>query len=297
MLGISYWIFPLFAGLTWFGTLLAMMLVWVTEGEKHLRGESANEHIPYISDIGASGVKPLFIAGSTVTVVVFDVVFIAERWLRHRGRLAHNTSRVQKGLSICATFFALLGALGLILLTIFDTVHHHHAHDALTVVFIAGYIISAIFVCAEYQRLGIHYRQHRILRISFWIKLFFIIVEIALAIAFGVCGDKSSYNAAAVLEWTIALFFILYVLSYVIDFLPAVHSKHNLFPAIEAEMGEGDVNGPSNSGGPVYAETYSNTSYGSNEPMQQITGGRHYPPYNTQAPLTVETNVPASRNF
>lgn len=45
-----------------------------------------------------------------------------------------------------------------------------------------GYIISAIFICAEYQRLGIHYREHRILRISFWIKLAFIIVEIALAI-------------------------------------------------------------------------------------------------------------------
>jgi hypothetical protein len=46
-----------------------------------------------------------------------------------------------------------------------------------------GYIISAIFICWEYQRLGIHYRQHRILRISFWIKLFFILFEVALAIS------------------------------------------------------------------------------------------------------------------
>lgn len=49
-------------------------------------------------------------------------------------------------------------------------------------IFSVGYIISAIFACAEYQRLGIHFRQYRILRASFWIKLFFILTEIALAI-------------------------------------------------------------------------------------------------------------------
>lgn len=159
-----------------------MLIVWLAEGRPHLQGEAANQTIPYISDIGASGVKPLFIAGSCVTVVVFDVVFIAERWLRHKGRLAHNTSWWQKGCSIGATFFAVAGACGLIFLTIFDTVHHHRAHDVLTFIFIAGYIISAVFVCAEYQRLGIHYRQHKILRYSFWMKLGFIIVELALAI-------------------------------------------------------------------------------------------------------------------
>lgn len=33
----------------------------------------------------------MFIAMSTVTVVVFDISFIAERYLRHSGRLAPNT--------------------------------------------------------------------------------------------------------------------------------------------------------------------------------------------------------------
>lgn len=42
--------------------------------------------------------------------------------------------------------------------------------------------MSAIFICAEYQRLGIHYRQYRILRASFWVKLTFIFLELALCI-------------------------------------------------------------------------------------------------------------------
>lgn len=140
------------------------------------------QHIAYISDVGAQGLKPLFIAGSAVTVVVFDITFISERWLRHKGRLAHNTSRTQKAFSICSVIAAIVGAAGLILLSIFDTLRYPNVHDAMLGVFIGGYVVSAIFICAEYQRLGIHFRQYRILRISFWVKLAFIIVEVALAI-------------------------------------------------------------------------------------------------------------------
>lgn len=74
-----------------------------------------------------------------------------------------------------------------------------------------GYIVSAIFICAEYQRLGIHFRDQRILRASFWIKLVFIIVELGLAIGFGVTEYYSEWNVSAVLEWTIALIYIFYV--------------------------------------------------------------------------------------
>lgn len=52
----------------------------------------------------------------------------------------------------------------LILLSIFDTVSHPELHDGFLLLFVAGYVISVIFICAEYQRLGIHFRQHRVLR-------------------------------------------------------------------------------------------------------------------------------------
>ena len=71
----------------------------------------------------------------TVTVVSFDIVFIAERWLRHRGTLATNTSGFQKILSICATIAALVGAIGLICLTCLNDWHHHKAHDACLAIF------------------------------------------------------------------------------------------------------------------------------------------------------------------
>ncbi|OJD24800.1 hypothetical protein ACJ73_03835 [Blastomyces percursus] len=91
-----------------------------------------------------------------------------------------------------------------------------------------GYILSAIFVCAEYQRLGIHYREHTILAASFWIKLVFILVEIALAIAFGVTSRQGLKNQAAVVEWIIAYIFTFYVLSFVVDLLPAVRTRSHI---------------------------------------------------------------------
>jgi hypothetical protein len=204
--------------------------------------------IAYISDVGAQSLKPLFIAGSCVTTVFLDLSFLSERWLRHRGRLAANLTVTEQVLSRLSLAFAILGTAGLILLSIFDTLHHPTLHDVFLLLFIVGYVVSAIFICWEYQRLGIRtfpyplpsqsqlqsklivrkdFRQHMILRASFWIKLSFILIEIALAIAFAICNFRNADNAAAVLEWAIAFIFTLYVFSFFIDLLPAVHTKHS----------------------------------------------------------------------
>jgi hypothetical protein len=56
-------------------------------------------------------------------------------------------------------------------------------------------------------------------------KLFFIIVEVALAIAFGVLNRTKMWNAAACVEWAIAFVYTFWVLSFVVDFLPLVDEK------------------------------------------------------------------------
>jgi len=205
---------------------------------------SEGQRIPYISDIGADVLKPMFIALSAVSVVTFDLAFIFERWLRHAGRLTPNTSVWQKVYSACATFAAIVGAAGLILLTIFDCKNHNKLHNIFLAVFIIGFIVSAIFICWEYQRLGIHYRQHSVLRISFWVKLAFIFLEISLCIAFGVCSKMHIWDTAAILEWTISFLYCLYVLSFFIDFLPALRTKSFQSQETELQMAEeGDRRG------------------------------------------------------
>ncbi|KFY56159.1 hypothetical protein V496_06768 [Pseudogymnoascus sp. VKM F-4515 (FW-2607)] len=225
MWGFSYWVFPVVSGLTWLGMLIAMLAVWATSGRPHYPSMDPHQEIAYISDVGAQGLKPLFIAGSVVMTVFLDLSLVAERWLRHRGRLARNLTMLEKVFMFLSMLGALVGTVGLICLSILDTLRHPHMHSRFLVVFLVGYLVSAIFICAEYQRLGIQFREHRVLRVSFWLKLFFILVEVALAIAFGVEGKKDNFDTAAILEWTIAFIFTFYILSFFIDLIPAVRTK------------------------------------------------------------------------
>jgi len=232
MWGVSYWIFPVISALCWLGMLLGMLIHWIVKkpngmgAHYHYPSEAANQHIAYISDVGAFELQPLFIAGSCVTTVFLDLAFLSERWLRHRGRLARNTSTLEKVLSALSIVFAIAGTVGLILLSIFNDYKHDRIHDGCLLLFIAGYVISAIFVCAEYQRLGVKYREHRVLRASFWIKLAFILVELCLAIAFAATFASSNHrDVAAILEWTIAFIFTGYILSFLVDLAPAVGTK------------------------------------------------------------------------
>ncbi|KAF2749941.1 hypothetical protein M011DRAFT_517798 [Sporormia fimetaria CBS 119925] len=234
---ISYWFWPVFASIVWLAMLITMMVHWALNGYTYWPDSmQPNQTIAYISDVGAHELKPLFIAMSAVTVVAFDIAFVLERWLRHTGRLAPNTSVWQKIWSSASSIAAIVGGAGLILLAVFDTARHSRLHRIFLAVFIGGYIVSAIFICWEYQRLGVHYKHTSVLRYSFWIKLAFIVIELALAITFGILGNQDKYNEAAVVEWTIAFIYFFYVLSFFIDFMPAVRTKNHQSRATEMDV-------------------------------------------------------------
>lgn len=135
--------------------ILGLLIHWNVTGKPHYASMSSNQSIAYISDVGAQSLKPLFIAGSCVTTVFLDLAFLSERWLRHRGRLARNETQTERWLAGLSIIAAIVGTVGLILLSIFDTLRHNKLHNIFLVVFIAGYVVSAIFICWEYQRLGI----------------------------------------------------------------------------------------------------------------------------------------------
>ena len=147
---------PVFSSLVWLGMLLVLLLHWIVGTHRRVY-PSMNEgqKIAYISDVGAQELKPLFIAGSAVVTVTLDLAFVAERWLRHRGRLVRNSSIGERTLVALTIVFAIIGTCGLILLSIFDTWRHPRLHDIFLLLFIAGYLLSAVFICWEYQRLGI----------------------------------------------------------------------------------------------------------------------------------------------
>ncbi|KAI1462178.1 Frag1/DRAM/Sfk1 family-domain-containing protein [Annulohypoxylon moriforme] len=236
---LSYWAFPIISGLMWLATLLGLLLHWIVDTHREIYASMGDgQTIAYISDVGASNLKPLFIVGCIITTIFLDLSFGADRWLRHRGRLVPNTSTGEKVLSGLTIFFALIGTIGLTFLSGFDTLRYPRLHDIFLLLFIAGYLLSAIFICWEYQRLGKKNRQHRVLRISFWVKLTFVVVELILAIGFIATNFKGLYDSAAILEWVIAFVFSFYVFSFCIDLWPAVATRNNRFSTNSARQME-----------------------------------------------------------
>jgi len=204
-----------------------MLVTWLVEHSPHYVSMSSDQKIAYISDVGADILKPLFIVGSCVTAVTFLLTLTAERWLRYSGRIVPNETWHQVLLSAIALLGAIAGSAGLILLSIFDTKRHPTLHDKFLALFAAGILVSAIGTVLEFWRLGMHNRGTRALRISFWMKLAFFVVELGLAIAFGVTMQSSQgklQNVAAILEWVLAIMFTPYLISFVFDLLPATRT-------------------------------------------------------------------------
>ncbi|EWY79952.1 hypothetical protein FOYG_16894 [Fusarium oxysporum NRRL 32931] len=153
---ISYWWLPILSGLVWLSMLLGLLLSWIiNEHARRLPTMASTANIAYISNIGATHLQPLFIIGCVLTAVPLLMSFLAERWLRHCGRLLPNTTLAERILSVLSIFCAIVGSIGLICLSIFKTGTYTKLHNIFLCLFIGGYLFSAIFICDEYRRLGI----------------------------------------------------------------------------------------------------------------------------------------------
>lgn len=91
------------------------------------------ENLSVISDIAADILKPLFITVCSITAISFVLSLVLERWLRHVGRLPRNMRRREEVFSWLAICGAILGGIGLIMLSILDTKRHRDAHRAFLV--------------------------------------------------------------------------------------------------------------------------------------------------------------------
>jgi hypothetical protein len=90
-----------------------MIITWAATGTPHYASMDGN--IPYISDVGASYLKPLFITGASITAVGFVASLFVERILRSHGRLIENFRKRERVFSWLAILGSIIGGAGLIL--------------------------------------------------------------------------------------------------------------------------------------------------------------------------------------
>ncbi|KAI0749424.1 Frag1/DRAM/Sfk1 family-domain-containing protein [Daedaleopsis nitida] len=207
------WI-PLVGSFVWFGTLWALLITWLASGRPKYVSQEGK--IAYISDVGASFLKPLFIVGCVVTGVSFFLSLVVERWLRHDGRLVANMRRRERVLSSLAILGSFIGGCGLILLSIFDTKNYTNLHRLFLLIFIVGVGLSAIFTVLEFRWISKDFIEVRKLKAAYIAKGIIACILILLAIAFAVLLFEVP-DAGAVLEWTIAFGFTFYLLTFFWD--------------------------------------------------------------------------------
>ncbi|OAX32939.1 hypothetical protein K503DRAFT_566667 [Rhizopogon vinicolor AM-OR11-026] len=205
---------PLFTAFIWFATLLAMFLTWLISGRPKYVSQQGK--VAYISDVGASFLKPLFAVGCCITGVGFFLSLVLERLLRHRGRLVPSMRRRERVLEVLAIIGAFIGMWGLILLSGFDTKHHTTLHRLFLLMFATGVILSVIFTVLEYYWLAQDYTDIYRLRRAYLAKAIIGGILIVLAIAFGITLYYAS-NVGGVIEWIIGFGYTFYLLTFAYD--------------------------------------------------------------------------------
>lgn len=194
-----------------------MLITWLATGVHYSTQQGS---IAYISDVGADFLKPLFIAGSSITALCFFLSLVIERWLRHSGRLIPTMRNREHVFSVLAILGSFIGGIGLILLSTFDTKRHTSIHRLFLLIFMVGVMLSAIFTIVEYRWISKDFAYFRELRAAYIMKFILAVILMALAIAFGVClyeTSTSATEAGGILEWIISLGFTLYLLTFFYD--------------------------------------------------------------------------------
>jgi hypothetical protein len=195
------------------GMLWTMLIFWLSHGKPIYPSMSPHQSIPYISDIGADILKPLFIVGTLVTGSTF---FFSLAAVRRNHSFQRRLENVLDALSTVAGF---VGASCLVLLAAFDTMRYSSAHRGFLLGFMMGIVISAAFTGGEFGRLSSSAAASAasvtgnkgaakeaeaptaLLVVSYRSKLVLVFIEVVLSFAFGATMYGKLNNQAAVLEW------------------------------------------------------------------------------------------------
>lgn len=139
------WLFPLLAGSFWFITLTTLLIRWLALGRPRYP-EQVNPDVPFISDIAAATLKPVFIVGCAATAVCFFGTVFAVNHVRYSPdfyRLTDDRPWRQMT-SLLALVAGLAASASLFLLSIFDTVDATRKHRYFLMSTFLGLWLSAL---------------------------------------------------------------------------------------------------------------------------------------------------------
>lgn len=203
---------------------MALLICWGAQGRPHYSFVTQGQVIPYISDIAATNLQPIFISCAAVQGLLMVLAMASERWLRHTGRLLPNDRKREKVFAGLAIGFAIIGQLGILFVSIFNTRNFHKTHIGMLCVFIVGLGVSSLFFIWELLLLDRSYTNVARLRKSYIFKIIWFIISLGLALGFAIADGHGHPNGSSGCEWALSFFYGFYLISLAYDLYPAAHT-------------------------------------------------------------------------
>lgn len=232
---IHWYLVPLVACVVWWGMLIAMLACWGAQGRPIYSFMTGHQNPVYLSDIGATNLKPLFISCAGFQGIFFVGTLLLEFFLRKTGRLQPWVLTKQPIFSIISIIFAIIGELAILMVSIFDTKNFHTAHISMVGVFIGGIFFACLFNFFNTfifgnmpQRLNPDHekvvfgkrRWDNLYMVSFFGKILWLIVAIVLAACFGYYMKHDEDTLLARFEWAICFWYGFLLILWSLDLFP-----------------------------------------------------------------------------
>ncbi|KAI5957409.1 hypothetical protein CANMA_004413 [Candida margitis] len=239
---IHYYLIPIVALVVWWGMLIAMLACWGAQGRPIYSFMNGEYQDPvYLSDIGATNLQPLFISCAGFQAIFFVGTLIAGMFLRKTNRIQPYVSYHQPRLAIASIILSIIGQLGILFVSIFNTKNFHHVHLAMVGVFIAfvffacccDFGISFVFGTNSSLLDPVHdtvifgkSRTSNLYFFSFMTKILWLAVAIVLAACFGYYMNVGNDSRSARFEWAICFWYGLLLILWSIDMIPSAVRKY-----------------------------------------------------------------------
>ena len=155
--GNYFFLVPWIAFIPWYGMLITMLICWAAQGHPIYWFMDTDQFPVYISDIGATNLKPLFIACAGWQGLGYALTLLLEFVLRETRYLNPWFTKTERNLILASFVCGGLAQIALLMVSIFSTAKHHHVHIGMLAVFIVFMFFSSCFLTAEYFSMGKHY--------------------------------------------------------------------------------------------------------------------------------------------
>ncbi|KAI5949247.1 hypothetical protein KGF57_004846 [Candida theae] len=195
----------------------------------------------YLSDIGATNLQPLFISCAGFQAIFFVGTLAAGMFLRKTHRIQPYITKHQPRLAIASIIFAIIGQLGILFVSIFNTKNFHNVHLSMVGVFIAfiffacccDFGISFVFGTKPSLLDPVHdtvifgkSRTSNLYFVSFVSKIVWLVVAIVLAACFGYYMKHGNDSLSAKFEWCICFWYGFLLVLWSLDLIPSAVRKY-----------------------------------------------------------------------